>query len=112
MIARRLILAFAVLAGFAVLALPDVGEPWSSVTAEVLRGRECRILEQAVTRRIRYAPQVVDEIETHEWCRLGATLFLVRRTFWRIDGVSPRNENNTPQSFGKVLWESLDPVAE
>lgn len=108
----RLILAFAVLAGLAVLALPDVGWPGSgATTAEVLRERECRVLKETVGRRIQETPQRMDEVETYEWCERGATIFLVQRTFWRIDGHSTRNEaTDTPSSHGKVLWERGEPV--
>lgn len=105
----RLILAFSLLAGLAILARRDVGWP-GSMTPEVLRERECRVLEQAVARRIQDAPQVIDEVETYEWCKRGATLFLVLRTFWRIDGKPTRSESDTPSSHGKVLWERGEPV--
>lgn len=76
------------------------------LTAEILRERECRVLERTVTRQIQAAPQRIDEVKTYEWCRRDATVFLVRRSFWIIDElVTTRSEQDTSASWSTVLWE-------
>lgn len=79
--------------------------------AEALAGiclLSCTILTDEVTRVVQDGPQRVEEIQTYEWCTDPPKgLFLVRRTYWRVDRrVTTRSErSDTPASHSQVLWE-------
>ena len=71
----------------------------------------CTILTNEVTRLVQDAPQRIEEVQAYEWCiDPPRSLFLVRRTFWRVDrNVTTRNERtDTPASQSQVLWERLN----
>ena len=87
-------------------ASPSAGSaPPGAPVAEVLRDR-CRGLEEGVARLIQESPQRVVEFETYEWCVEYPRRWLLRRTFWKVDGASTRNEMvDTLASRSTVLWE-------
>lgn len=67
----------------------------------------CTVLTHEVTRVVQDAPQRVEEVTAYEWCiDPPKGLFLVRRTYWRVDRKqTTRNERtDTPSSHSQVLW--------
>ena len=73
--------------------------------------RSCTILTNEVTRVVQDAPQRIEEVQAYELCiDPPKSLFLVRRTFWRVyRNVTTRNEKtDTPASQSQVLWERLN----
>ena len=73
---------------------------------DILR-EPCRVLAERVTRVVQDSPQRVEEVETYEWCTDPPLMWLVKRTFYRVDGrVSTRNpRSDTPASRVVLLWE-------
>ena len=91
--------------GLATVAAPAGSAPPGVPVAEVLR-YQCRVLEEGVARLIQDSPQRVVEVETYEWCVEYPRRWLLRRTFWKVDGVSTRSELvDTLSSRSTVLWE-------